>query len=91
MNTGDSNVNVVGVEASVDVTTSVAFLITLENGTIVCVGVPFSTVRMSIATGISVSFCWKNRSILVKNTPPSRFSSCIKNVCARGSDHRVLF
>ena len=53
MYTGDSNVNVVGVEASVDVTTSAAFLITLENGTIVCVGIPFSTVRMSIATGIS--------------------------------------
>ena len=34
MYTGDSNVNVVGVEASADVTTSVAFLITLENGTI---------------------------------------------------------
>ena len=75
MNTGDSNVNVVGVEASVDVTTSFACLITLEKGTIVCVGVPFSTVLISIATGISKSFCWKNRSILVKNTPPSKFSS----------------
>ena len=90
MYTGDSNVNVVGVEASADVTTSVAFLITLENGTIVCVGVPFSTVLISIATGISKSFCWKNRSILVKNTPPTKFSSCIKNVCASGSDHKVL-
>ena len=75
MYTGDSNVNVVGVEASTDVTTSVAFLITLENGTIVCVGIPFSTVLISIATGISKSFCWKNRSILVRYTPPSRFSS----------------
>ena len=75
MYTGDSNVNVVGVEASADVTTSVAFFITLENGTIVCVGVPYSTVHISIATGISLSFCWKNRSILVKKTPPTRFSS----------------
>ena len=69
-NTGALNVNVVGLEASADVNTSSACLTTLENGKTVCVGVPFSTVLISIATGISKSFCWKNRSILVRYTPP---------------------
>ena len=89
MNTGALNVNVVGTEASVDVNTSAACLTTLENGNTVCVGVPFSTVLISIATGISASFCWKNKSILVKNTPPSKLESSIKNVCASGSVHLV--
>ena len=44
---------------------------------------------ISIDTGISASFCWKNRSILVKNTPPSKLESSIRNVCARGSCHLV--
>ena len=51
MNTGALNVNVVGTEASVDVNTSAACLTTLENGNTVCVGVPFSTVLISNATG----------------------------------------
>ena len=72
MNTGALNVNVVGLEASSDVNTSTGFLTTLENGTIFCVGVPLTTVLMSIATGISSSLVKKNISILVKNTPPSR-------------------
>ena len=70
MNTGDLNVNVVGLEASVDVKTSSASNTTFENGSTVCVGVPFSTVLISIETGISGSLVKKNRSILVKNTPP---------------------
>ena len=89
MNTGAANVNVVGLEASVDVNTSSACLTTLEKGNTVCVGFPFSTVLTSNATGISSSLVKKNISILVKNTPPSRVASSIKNVCASGSTHLV--
>ena len=89
MNTGALNVNVVGLDASVDVNTSSACLTTLENGNIVCVGFPFSTVLTSNATGISSSLVKKNISILVKNTPPSKVESSIKNVCASGSAHLV--
>ena len=87
MNTGALNVNVVGLDASVDVNTSSDCLITLENGNTVCVGVPFSTVLISKATGISSSLVKKYKSILVKNTPPSRLESSIKNVCASGSTY----
>ena len=89
MNTGALKVNVVGLEASWDVNTSSACLTTLENGNTVCVGLPFSTVLISNATGISSSLVKKYRSILVKNTPPSSSESSIKNVCASGSHHLV--
>ena len=89
MNTGALNVNVVGLDASVDVNTSSACLTTLENGNTVCVGLPFSTVLISNATGISSSLVKKYKSILVKNTPPSKLESSIKNVCASGSAHLV--
>ena len=89
MNTGALNVNVVGLEASVDVNTSSACLTTLENGKTVCVGLPFTTVLISNATGISSSLVKKNISILVKNTPPSRVESSTRKVCASGSTHLV--
>ena len=89
MNTGDLNVNVVGLEASDDVNTSSASNTTFENGNTVCVGVPFSTVLISTATGISGSLVKKNKSSLVKNTPPSSAESSTRKVCARGSTHLV--
>ena len=89
MNTGALNVNVVGLDASVDVNTSSACLTTLEKGNTVCVGLPFTTVLRSNATGISSSLVKKYKSILVKNTPPSKVESSIKNVCASGSAHLV--
>ncbi|BCU95375.1 MAG: hypothetical protein CM15mV8_2190 [Caudoviricetes sp.] len=42
MNTGALNSNEVGLEASLDTNTSSDCLTTLENGNIVCVGLPFS-------------------------------------------------
>ena len=87
MNTGALNVNVVGLDASVDVNTSSDCLTTLENGNTVCVGFPFTTVLISNATGISASLVKKYKSILVKKTPPSRDESSIKNVCASGSTY----
>ena len=90
-NTGLSNVNVVGVDAFVEIVTSSGCLTTLENGRISCVGIPFSTVRMSTTTGISLSFWKKNKSILERYTPPSKLESSIKKVCARGSCQRVSF
>ena len=89
MNTGALNVNVVGLDASVDVNTSAASFTTLENGNTVCVGFPFTTVLRSNATGISASLVKKYRSILVKNTPPSKVESSIRKVCASGSAHLV--
>ena len=90
MNTGALNVNVVGLDASVDVNTSSACLTTLENGNIVCVGFPFSTVLTSNATGISSSLVKKNMSILVRNTPPSRVESSTRKVCASAVSYTHL-
>ncbi|BCU98566.1 MAG: hypothetical protein CM15mV22_1980 [Eurybiavirus sp.] len=73
-NTGDLNSNVVGLEASADVNTSSGSLTTLDSGSISCVGVPFSTVLMSIDTGISASLVKKNKSTLVKNTHPQELN-----------------
>jgi len=89
MNTGDSKVNVVGVDASSEMNTSAGSLTTLDNGTITCVGVPFTTVLISRDTGISASLLWKNRSTLLRYTPPSNPDSSTRKVCASGSMNLV--
>jgi len=81
-NTGAEKVNFVGKEALELVATSAALTVTVENGTMIPVGIPFSISRISRVTGRVESLDAKYRSIDVKNAPPGL--STIK-LCATGS------
>ena len=83
---GESKVNLVATDASVDVVISEGKSSFLLNGITVVVGVPNSHVLSSTLHGNSSSFVEKYKSTEVMNTP---FGSPTSNDCARGSYHVV--
>ena len=72
----------VAVEASVDVLTLAAGTLTSENGIILLPGLLSIVSTRYTLIGMLSSFSLKNKSTLVKKTPPT---SLIVNVCASGS------